>query len=88
MSALSATPPQPSFQIRAAPSLGNVTFSWRRLGRDGGSGKGWTGGGRKTNGERGTEERVQVLRWVEMEGWRENQEAGDVGGKRGFHLLM
>lgn len=44
--------------------------------------------GRKTNGERGTEERVQVLRWVEMEGWRENQKAGDVDGKRGFHLLM
>lgn len=34
--AVSAT--QPSFQIRAAASLGNVTFSWRGRGRDGGSG--------------------------------------------------
>lgn len=36
-------PLQPSFQIRADPSLENVTFSWSRQGRDGGSGKGGVG---------------------------------------------
>lgn len=42
-SGLSAMPLQPSFQIRAATSLENVTFSWSRQGRDGGSGKGGVG---------------------------------------------
>lgn len=44
--AVSAT--QPSFQIRAALSLGNVTFSWHGRGRDGGSGvQGLDGRGRR-----------------------------------------
>lgn len=42
-SGLSAMPLQPSSQIRAATSLENVTFSWSRQGRDGGSGKGGAG---------------------------------------------
>lgn len=47
---LSTMPLQPSFQIRAALSLENVTFSWNRQGIDGGTGKGGVGG--KTNGGR------------------------------------
>lgn len=55
---LSAMPLQPSFQIRAALSLENVTFSWSRQGIDGGTGKGGVGG--KTNGGRveGAERRL------------------------------
>lgn len=50
---LSAIPLQPSFQIRAALSLENVTFSWSRQGIDGGTGKGGVGRRQMVEGLRG-----------------------------------
>lgn len=79
---LSAMLPQPSFQIRAAPSLENVTFSWSRQGRDGGSGKGWLWG--KTNGGGGGREMTadpQKQEGGRMESGR--KEAGAEEGGRG-----
>lgn len=88
---LSAMPLQPSFQIRAAPSLENVTFSRSRQGGDGGSRKGGVGWGWwKTNVEVGEGQRGDCR-------FSEARKTGGSsrGGKRererrdaGFHSVM
>lgn len=81
-------PLQPSFQIRAAPSLENVTFSRSRQGGDGGSGKGgvgWGGGGgRQMLKGGGAGRRLQVLRSGKIGGSSRGGREGEKDGMQDF----